>query len=515
MHRTRGLRKQTISGILAADKTAARMTDEMWYRQAKYREIKSAAEHMVLNANIPGWVTKAEEAWNLSRAIATLYHGGVIPFSHARNLAPPFSKWQEGKIWLGMVKDAYRYAPAPFRLPSRETMEDILKGDFRGAMKTASKGEAAWAKDMERMVGTDDWIDAVRHGVEAHPADKPVGILSNIAKGWGIRSFDALKIGRVKLFQLRKAQLKEFDDQSLRMLGNEVNMSTGTMKMSEQTGRTLAAVSFAPKVWVTRRMEAFTPLRYLAKTGRMTQNERSVMNQSLTRWARHVAVAGAILEGNDLFNQYFTKGKQRVNMHDWMNPGTLWRMNIGGHILPISPLVEVIRAPVAAAAVLFLTRRELHGESAYPGAAGEILTREVLNAIHPSIVNLIELITGREVFGVPRHQRRLPFPGLKQLVRGEEPERDAPLSYTEYVTQRSLIPMADFSKEFFSPALTEEGIPKSQADRWIQGLISSALSGFAAEHTFEVSPKASPQKTRQKRPMGTLGGSGRTPGTLH
>lgn len=521
MERTRGLRRGTIANIIKADKTAARMTDEMWYRIAKHREIKRAAEHMLVNANIPAWANRISDAWNFSRALETAYHGGVIPFSHALSLA--LKGVREAGIWGGIVKDAYRYAPFPFRAPSAEAMEAIRRGDFRGAMKAVGRGEAAWAQDMDQMVGSDDWIDAVRHGVEAHPADAPVGILNNISKGWGIRTFDALKKGRVRLYQLWKRQLPDFDDNSLRMLANEVNISTGTIKMSEAVGRIAGAVSFAPKVTVTRRLDAFTPIRYAWKAGRMTQTERSVMNLALRKWAKHTAVTAGLLVGNDQFNEHFTKSKLRVNFYDFMNPGTLWRMNIGGHIIPVTPMVEAARLPVAMAAALFLFRRELHGESAYPSRVGELLGREILNALHPSLIHIVEGISGREAFGVPRHQRRLPsfpipgtdrrFPGLKQFVRGEEPERDKPMGWAEYALgEWGPIPMQDAVKEVFSPALTQEGVPRETADKWVMALLSSALSGFAGKHTFEQSPQAAPQKTRYKRPPGTLKAT--APGTL-
>lgn len=90
------------------------------------------------------------------------------------------------------------------------------------------------------------------------------------------------------------------------------------------------------------------------------------------------------------------------------------------------------------------------------------------------------------------------------MVRGEEPERDAPMSWGEYITEKGPIPMAAAAKEVFSPALTEEGIPKPTADKWMEALINSALSGFGGMHAFEVSPKAAPMRTRYKRPPGTI-----------
>jgi hypothetical protein len=478
IHEQTHLRENTIAKIIAADKTARNLSNDMWYQQARYREIKMAARRMAEQANTPEWVKKADFTWDLLRSSATLYHGGVFPFSHAKNLLLLGNA--ERKIFGSMVADAYKYM-------------------------SPHTGRARWARDMTQMMGTDEYKEAIRHGVRARPEDRPLGIVANWVKGWGYRGYDALKPGRVKLYHLWKSRLKEFDDDSLDMLGREVNIATGDIDLPETTGRWLARGSFAPKLFVTRRIEAFTPIRYAVNAGRMTANERAVANQALGRWARHMITAAGILGSNDLINKYLLKNNQRVNWYDFSQPGTLWRMNWGGHIVPLTPMVEIVRTPVAMFAALFKTRRELKGEEA-PSAALELASREILNALHPSIIAGIEGITGREVFGVPRHKRRLPFPGVKQLVRGEEPERDPRMGWPEFLGQKAMIPVAEATREIFTPSLTEQGVTKAKADKWVDALLYSALSGTAAVHTFEVSPKSVQQPTRYTKPLGTVRG---------
>lgn len=509
MHETSGLRKTTISKILASNRTARNISNAMWAKQAKYRSIKTAARIMAEQADTPTWAKAAGDLWDLSRRSATAFHGGVLPFSHARNLA--LGSPAEMAVWGRMVKNAYKFA----------TPSEIGIGGFKIPF---GKGEARWAKAWHDIQQTPEWEEAVRYGVEARPGDRPVGILANIAQGWGIRAFDALKMGRVELFHLLKdyaegkrnyfvppkiaeafgvkQKFRELDEEALKMLAKQVNIATGAMHMSPNVARSLGTFSFAPKVWIARRMEAYAPIRYVARVGQMSANERAVANLGLKRWARHVITAAALLQVNDAINKVIGS-KQRVNWTDFKSPGTLWRMNWGGHIVPFSPMMEVLRTPVVMTAALLNTRRQLKGQEAVSNA-WEIGTREVLNALHPSIIHGLEAITGREMFGVPRHHRRLPFKGVAQLVRGEEPERDAPMGWPEYMAELGPIPMAAAAKEVFSPALTEEGIPKPQADKWVEALINSTLSGFGGMHAFEVSPKAAPQRTRYKRPPGTI-----------
>lgn len=487
MHERSGLKKVTIAKILSANRSASKLSNEMWNQQANYRQIKTAAQIMVNEAGTPNWVKNANTIWDLSRRSATAFHGGVLPFTHARNLA--LQRPAEQKIWAGMVARAYKYM-------------------------SPNKGRARWERDMEHMMATDEYQEAVRYGVEARPGDMPVGILANLSKGWGIRGFDALKPGRVELFHLWKNELGITDEGALKMLAKEVNYATGGIKLGKTATEVLPYFSFAPKLWLAKRMEAYAPIRYFAKAGRMSAEERMVANKSLSRWARNVITTASILGASDLFNKYVLKNNSRTNWDDFSSPGTLWRMNVGGRIIPISPLVEVIRAPVAAVAALTYFRRKLKGEAPL-SAATEYLMRDIISSAHPSLIKGVELISGREVFGIPRHLRRLPslpvpgtdrrFPGVAQLIRGEDPDlHERPMSWAEYIAEQGPIPLAAYAREVFSPALQEEGIPKPTADKWVEGLLNGALSGAAGVHTFEISPKAAPQSTRYHRPPGTL-----------
>lgn len=243
-------------------------------------------------------------------------------------------------------------------------------------------------------------------------------------------------------------------------------------------------------------MEAFAPIRYLSKAGKMTPKERAVANIALKRWAKTVAVTAGLLEASDAFNKYVLKNDKRVNWSDFSRPGTLWRMNVGGWIIPLSPMVEVIRTPVAMVGALMATKRQLHGEAPLT-LAGQVAMRDVLNAIHPSITGATELVTGREVFGKPGHLRRLPFPGAAQLIRGEEPEKDRPLSYSEYFLEKGPIPVAAGTREFVQ-ALQGEGLNKVTAETWVKALMQSALSGGAGVHTFEDTSQPKPVRGGKK-----------------
>lgn len=473
LHKQSGLQEATIGRILTADKRLKSMTTDMWLKQARYREIHQAAEQLVNHADTAAWARNANKLWDATRRSATFGHGGVFPFTHMRNLLFSGSPKETG-IFARAVQRAYSYM-------------------------TPNAGKARWERDMALMQTDPAYKEAVRMGVEAKPSAEPVGILTSGVKGWGRRGFDALKPARVELFKLWKDQLPENfrDEESGRQLAKDVNVATGAVKLGKTATRVLPKISFAPKLWLAKRMEAFAPLARISKEGSMTPKERAVSNIAMKRWAKIVGVTSSILAANDAFNKYVLKNDKRVNFHDMSNPGTLWRMNVGGWIIPLSPLTEVIRAPVAMVGALMATKKQLHGNAPL-SLAGQIAMKEFLNSLHPSLTSLVEGVSGREVFGRPGHLRRLPFPGAAQLARGEEREKDQPMSYTEYFLEKGPIPISSGTREFVQ-ALKDEGVGSATAETWVKALMHSALSGGVGVHVFEQSPPQPRSTGRRSR----------------
>jgi hypothetical protein len=468
MAKKSGLQQATVARVLTADKRLKSITNDMWLKRARYGDITRAAHQLVEQADTPKWAQNARGVWDATRRVATLGHGGVFPFTHMRNL--PLRGVAEAKIFGDTVKRAYSYA-------------------------TPKAGRARWAEDMATMQLDPEYATARRLGVDIEPGSEPVGILASGARGWGRRGFDALKPARLELFKQWSKQLPEDmrDEITGKMLAREVNYATGSIgKTGAQFARVTSPVMFAPKLWFAKRMEAFQPLRYLANAGRMTVGQRMVANNALKSWAKIAVTTGGILAANDAFNKYVMKNDKRVNFTDFSKPGSLWRMNVGGTIVPLSPMAEVIRTPVAFVGALTATKKDLRGEAPLTNA-GRLVLKDFLNALHPSITAGVELISGREAYGTPGHLRRLPFPGVAQLARGEEPEKEPPLSLAEYAAEKGPIPLAAGTREFVQ-ALQDEGLSSTDADTWVKSLLQSVLSGGAGIHTFQES--APKQKAR-------------------
>jgi hypothetical protein len=466
-----GLKPATVGKILTADKRLFAITRDASLKRAKATQLKRAAQDLVDQANESRSTAAIRYTWDGLRRSATFGHGGVFPFTHARNLL--YAGPAEARMFGESVRDAYSYM-------------------------TPNTGKARWVRDMDAMQLRGSYKSARSAGLDIQPESEPTGILTKGMKGWSKRGFDALKPLRLKLWERYSDQIPELlrDEVSAKALANEINIATGGLTrgtVAAGVAQRAAPFSFAPKLFLSRRIEALTPIRHLAKGGRMTAGERAASNVALKRWAKIVTITAGTLGANDALNRLL--GGTPVNWYDFQHPGSLWRYNVAGQIIPTSPLVEVIRTPVAALGALVRNRKELRGERPLD-TAWNILTKDVLNAVHPTIPAAVELVTGREQFGVPGKERRLPFPGVKQLLRGEDKEKVPAMGLPEYLLEKGPIPISAFTREFVQ-SLQDEGVPQGEATKWVRALFASGMdaimSGGLGLHAHpEAKPKPEP-----------------------
>lgn len=93
-------------GSILNNRQMFQLTNEAWAKQAKLSELRSAAKRAAANADDSPWLKAIKYPYEATRRSLTIGHGGVIPFTHARNsLFIP----GEAKIFGAAVKDAYSY----------------------------------------------------------------------------------------------------------------------------------------------------------------------------------------------------------------------------------------------------------------------------------------------------------------------------------------------------------------------------------------------------------------------
>lgn len=425
-----GIGTDAVSGILSQNKQLFQLTNEAWAKQAKLADLKSAARREVSVADKPAWVKAAGAVFEAPRKALTIGHGGVIPFTHARTSI--FVPGEQG-IFAKAVGRAYSYV-------------------------TPEGGSARWRADMASLRSDPGFNFARRAGLEIKLQDKPTGMGMS---RWTRQSFDALKPMRLELFKKYWQQLDPADRsfESAQDLAKRINHATGVVKTDAKVSKITSATMFAPKLRLAKyasAADAFTS-QFGAK-----------------RFAKVAAVSLGLLAVNDMFNRYVLQNNDRIN---WKDPARAdWlRMKIAGMTLPMAPLFETMRLPVAAGAVLADPRED---------NKAKVLTKELASAAHPALNAIYGGVTGTDL----ATGHALPFKGAAQYIygdhRGEKPMFGKMVknkyaqkeSAGEYAAGYAPIPSQPLIK-----AMIKEGIPPQTAAPYVEAI----LSGMMGTHAYE------------------------------
>lgn len=444
-----------VHKILTEPKAIRNITDQMWRDQIRHRAIVASAKDSLRQLNTSSWKNAVGKVYNAPRDALVFGHGLAFPFTHARDVG-----LTDPSIFKDAVGRAIRYRT----------------------------DDAAWQSDMHALQLRDSYRAAKGAGLEVDPKTEPVGILSSRMKGWSRRSFDALKIMRLDLWDKYAGDLKDAPKDVMQDIARQINHATGSVELRAGSG-VLGKLMFAPKLYFAKRMAAYVdPIKYLFKDGPLTPQERFAVNLGLRRWGKLVAINTGLVGANAAFNQ-FVLGQKNVNMtdptkSDWM------QMKLGGMAIPLSPMMQVLRMPVMASFML------AQGKS---DKAATAILKDVFSAAHPTLHALLELTTGREYVLTGR---RIAPPGIAQVVNkmntGEFEKKSGEYlprqTLTEYGTEKfTPLPIGSFVGTFYQ-SLRDNGLGPSLAKSALSAMLSGA--GMHA-HSESETKKPSPAEKQQ------------------
>jgi hypothetical protein len=417
----------------------------------------------------PGKVAKA---WDLQRKIALYGHSVVFPWSHTRNWAIQIptaaGRARMGAFWRSAT-DVYRY---------------------RGA-----KGRALYEMDMTLMKMGDHYDFFKQSGADIEPGRRTPGdiLLQNKKPSWQNRNFDSLKVGRYTALKavwdgLDPALKQGEGGKALgAMLARDMNYATGSVmapvgEAANVMAKTTSQLSqlaghynllLSSKLFFAKHMDAWlSPLRYLAKGGRMTPPERAAAGVSLKRWANTVGAHMTILGANYAFNKMM--GWQTPNLTDPTKSDFL-RARLGNYVVPFSPILEAIRLPIVATAA-----------SLTKGTGGEKLFLAAWNAAHPTAHTVYEQASGKDFMGrpVPSVRGAIATRGQSLYIPSKKPQ----VSVGEYLgTRATPIAVSGGLREYYQ-ALRDQGLNAGMSMAIVKGLGAAAASALAGTHLYEQEP---------------------------
>lgn len=423
MAATHGLGTDAVGSILSNRGGLFKLTNEAWAKQARLSALKSAAKRAVGNADKSPLIKAAMFPYEATRKVLTVGHGGVIPFTHARNsLFIP----GEAKIFSETVRNAYSYL-------------------------TPNAGSARWLADMTALRVDPKFNFWSRVGLDIKMQSRPVGMGMS---RWTNQSFDALKPMRLKLAKKYWNQLDPADRTFERAqdLAKKINHATGTVNTPPIVSKIAGATMFAPKLRFAKYASAITdPLTsgFAAK-----------------RFAKLAAVNLGLLAVNDMVNRHILQNDDKVN---WTNPNNAdWlRLKVAGMTLPLAPMFETARLPIRLLANQLDPKQ--HDKWRVAG-------REIASAAHPGINAMYGGLTGKDL----ATGNTLPFRGVAQYMHGEHRSPKAQkISGGEYASGYAPIPAQPVLK-----AMAKEGVPPDLSEKFLRAYAESILSGVAGTHAY-------------------------------
>lgn len=481
-----GLTVQTVAKIIKSDSKLFSISKQAFNKTAESSAVKRVAETIAeQGAPKTGNVLRA---YNDLRRIVLAGHSPVFPFTHARNLL--FSDAAEREIFKGMVHDSWAFRGEKGDLNHQTALAE-MKGnkDYKLATSTGLDAkEGLQSGDVLRTPESGTIVSEKINQFSKWVAGSKLGEFLRLDPNNSVKSFDAVKIGRFKLWKHYWDVSDIKTEAFARQLSQEINYATGSVMTPRGEAATpatklVAAASQASgnfllssKLFWGKRMDAFSILRFgpekladvISKGGRMTPEERAIANIQLKRWGRIAATQIGILSAGVAFAKAF--GLKPPNLTD-PSKADFGRFRIGNFVIPLSPLMEAVREPIKVVATTIRQKSGLEG--------AKEAVRPVVNALTPGIQFTVEQATGKEPFSTRQ------IPSVRNLIQKPKPSEKPPVTAGEYIgTRFAPIAISGGIHEFYQ-ALRNEGVSPSVATAFVKAAAGAATSGLAGTHVYE------------------------------
>lgn len=433
-----GMPREWVARAFVKPKTIRNVTKELYAKQEARREAIAQAKNYVATVDTPAALKLIATLTSIPRRVLTFGHGPVFPVTHALDL-------------LGSEPAAYFNAVG-------------------NAWKFASK--AAHGAAMDWLRNHDLYVTARKAGLEIDPQRGPQGILSGGAGGWARRSWDGLKVTRLKLFEDRWNDLPmtERSPELAKDLASQINHSTGVMSPGEWGFGVISRGMFAPQLTASKIAKTFVDPIKTGITGVETTwakiaggeqvpfNERYIASLRTRKAATALASYAGLLAVNQ--GLLIASGdKERINFSDsfkgdWLKP------KFAGHMFNFRGSSELVRLVGNLVAISQSSRKDLRGDTR-TAAARDAVARYAQYKAEPALQLGAEMALSEDTFGRP-------VPWSSEKGTPSKPKYTVP----EFVLSKGPIYLGGATGEIYD-GLREKGISAHDALSLIRALASN------------------------------------------
>jgi hypothetical protein len=466
-----GLSVDEVTKNLAEPKSLRRMTDEMYKKLSKRRDVVQDAKTWLRNEANPEWIKFARSVPGFFFRLATLGHGTVISITHgAINVFDPMVA---GTWWTNFFR-AFR-------------------------MMGLTDDGAYHERTMQDMVRDPNWTPARRAGLQNDPRRYTEDYQSAWSQTWfkklgllGNRGYDAIKLTRQGWFNKEWNALPESErtPDEAKLLADGTNHATGVIRQRfrEWSQWTFFAPRLEGSRWAwmfadpAKAAKTFSKLRL--KDGQWDWGSATPAEQHFAlRELKHKAAITGTYLGLLAMNQGLLSAvgaEQSINFTDPKKADFL-AFKVAGHkVGVISPMIGMVRLFANLLHASLGTRTQFEKAE---GGRGEEMARDAYEygrtKLSPFTGLMADLLTQADF-----QQRPLPFSEDKVPARLRR-EGVGPYTYGEYMSEKlTPIPVSEAVREVWR----QQGMNETQIDHWLWALTDAAIMGTSG---VRVSPDTS------------------------
>jgi hypothetical protein len=453
-----GLSVERVTELLAAPKGARALTNDMYAKMAKQRQLVAQAKAWLAAQQNPAWLNTARAIPRAFFAAKVFGHGTVGMITHAGiNIFDP-AAWST-------------YWPNFFRQYKLIGYHD--QGAFHERM-------------MQDLVRDPNFIIAKRAGL----ANDPVKFVDDYQKVWlglqfkrlglgGNRGFDALKLFRQgrfnEIWDALPASMKTPDQ--AKMIADSVNHATGIVKTSFP--QWMSTAFFAPKLeasrWAFMFRDPALAGRIFAEWDKATDAQKRFAMREVRQKATIAGVYLALLAVNQGLLSMLGS-RQKVNFNEPRRADFLAFKAAGFKFGIIAPMLGTVRLLANMLQAAVGHRTQLQSLDSRADEMGKIATEYTRGKLSPFASFATDVTSQSDMFGRP-----LPYSSDKVPARLRR-DGIGPYTYGEYAAQQfTPIPMSEAIREIWK----KQGMDETMIDHWIKGLTSATFMGTTGARMTE------------------------------
>ena len=479
-----GMSIEQVTRLMAQDKRAKYLADDLWRKQQQERNLKSQAKRWVQNLSTPKLVKALQSIPRGMFVLKVGLHGTVALGTHAPTVA------FQPRFWNAYVRNF-------------------------GKMYKMVGSRAYYESQIQGLLRADNYITARRAGLvndpfvnEEYAMNPVVGKVAQIAPktaaainamtGMGNRGYSVLKVLRQDMFDQHWNQLPKSMQipEIAQAIADGVNHATGVVQGRAPAGTNLAL--FAPRLEASRVMWlAGDPIKAagtLLNWKNASQGEKYFAMNQLKEKAWVVGTFGSLLALNQGILSA-SGSDQKVNVSDPFKPDFLKFKAAGMDVSYGNPMITMARLPLRL--FVGVANEGKFNKIVYEDEnVATILFEYVRSQMSPFAGTATDLAIGRDFMRKPLPRAAFGLlPGKINIPKRLQAEGVEPYSWIEYgLQQAAMIPLQEALKEVWRKSF---GMNRETLNHALDALATAIVMGgtgarVSEDYSLKQKPTAAP-----------------------